>query len=99
MVDPVPRQLGDVQQAVHAAEIDKRAEVGQALDRAHQHLALSDLVPDLLGLSVPLLVQVLALRQDHLAVLAVDLDHLAGDVLAHIRVEIADELRADVRCR
>jgi hypothetical protein len=34
VVDPAPGHVGDVQQAVDAAEVDERAEVGDVLDRA-----------------------------------------------------------------
>ena len=43
MVDVLPRQLGDVDEAVHAAEVDERTEVD---DRRHDTLA------DLAGLEV-----------------------------------------------
>ena len=37
------RHVGDVQQAVDAAEVDERAEVGDVLDHARADLALLDL--------------------------------------------------------
>src|SRR3546814_8750701 len=39
MVDALPGDVGDVQQAVHAAEIDEGAVVGDVLHHASQHLA------------------------------------------------------------
>ena len=39
MVDPAPAHVGDVQQAVDAAQVDERAEVGDVLDRALANLA------------------------------------------------------------
>ena len=41
--DAAPAQVGDVQQAVDAAEIDEGAEVGDVLDHARAHLALFEL--------------------------------------------------------
>ena len=43
VVDPAPAHVGDVQQAVDAAEVDERAEVGDVLDRALADLAGLDL--------------------------------------------------------
>ena len=48
VVDPAPAHVGDVQQAVDAAEVDERAEVGDVLDRALADLADLDLVEELL---------------------------------------------------
>ena len=56
-----PGHVGDVQEAVDAAEIDERAVVGEVLDRPAQHLALGQRVErDLLLLGVLLLEQGLA---------------------------------------
>ena len=48
MVDPAPAHVGDVQQAVDAAQVDERAEVGDVLDRALADLADLDLLEELL---------------------------------------------------
>ena len=42
-VDTPPGNVGDVQQAVDAAEIDERALVGNVLDHAFEHLPLAKL--------------------------------------------------------
>ena len=39
MVDAAPAHVGDVQQAVDAAEVDERAELGDVLDHALAELA------------------------------------------------------------
>jgi hypothetical protein len=39
MVDPSPAHIGDVQQAVDAAQVDERAEFGDVLDDAFAKLA------------------------------------------------------------
>ncbi len=39
MADPLPAHVGDVQQAVDAAQVDERAEVGDVLDHALAELA------------------------------------------------------------
>ena len=43
-VDAAPRHVGDVQQAVDAAEVDERAVVGDVLDDAAEDLALGERV-------------------------------------------------------
>ena len=86
----LPGQLGHVHQAVHAAEIDERAEVD---DRGHHTLAdlalgqgVEERVTDLgLGLLEPG-----PARQDHVVAVLVQLDDLGFDFLAHVRLEIAD---------
>jgi hypothetical protein len=52
VVDAAPGHVGDVQQAVDAAEVDERAEVGDVLDRAGDDVALLEgLHEALLGVS------------------------------------------------
>ena len=48
VVDPAPAHVGDVQQAVDAAQVDERAEVGDVLDGALADLADLDLREELL---------------------------------------------------
>ena len=47
MVDAAPAHVGDVQQAVDAAQVDERAELGDVLDRALADLADVELVEQL----------------------------------------------------
>ena len=55
MVDAAPAHVGDVQQAVDAAQIDERAEVGDVLDHALAALADFQLGQELGLLLCPLL--------------------------------------------
>src|SRR6185437_11412682 len=48
VVDPPPAHVGDVQQAIDAAEVDERAEVGDVLDRPLADLPRRDLLEELL---------------------------------------------------
>ncbi len=48
MLDPAPGQIGDVQQAVDAAEVDERAVVGDVLDDALDHRAFGQGLQQLL---------------------------------------------------
>src|SRR5690554_3148285 len=55
MLHALPRHVGDVQQAVDAAEIDERTVVGQVLDDALQHRAFLERLEQLLALGTVLL--------------------------------------------
>ena len=97
MADAAPRHVGDVQQAVDAAEIDERAVVGDVLDDALEHLALGErLERVLLLLGVLLLEQRLA-REHDVAALLVDLDDAHAQLLAAQRVEVAHRAHVDLR--
>ena len=50
MVDPAPRDVGHVQQAVHATQIDEGAVVGDVLDHAFEHLPLVQVGDQLVAL-------------------------------------------------
>jgi hypothetical protein len=90
VVDVLPGQLGHVHQAVHAAQVDERAEVD---DRGHDALAdlalgqgVEEGVADLgLGLLEPG-----APGQDHVVAVLVQLDDLGFDLLAHVGLQVAD---------
>ena len=97
MADAAPRHVGDVQQAVDAAEIDERAVVGDVLDGALEHLAFGERVQRvLLLLRVFFLEENLAGEHD-VAALLVDLDDAHPQFLAAQRVEIADRTHVDLR--
>ena len=97
--DAAPRHVGDVQQAVDAAEIDERAVVGDVLDGALQHLALGKGVQRvLLLLGVFFFEEHLAGEHD-VAALLVDLDDAHAQLLAAKRVEVADRPHVDLRAR
>jgi hypothetical protein len=49
MPDAAPAHVGDVQQAVHAVEVDERAEIGDVLDRALADVARGHLGEQLRG--------------------------------------------------
>ena len=94
MVDAPPGDVGDVQEAVDAAEIDERAIVGEVLDRAVDDLALGEVGDDLVALLGPALLEHGTAGDDDVAAAPVhfqDLERL-GDV--HQRPDIAH--RTDV---
>ena len=85
--DAAPADLGDMDHAVHAANIDERAIGGQALDSAGVFLADLDLAPDLLGVLLALTVEDGADGADHALTTTVDLGDLEAlgraDKLGH----------------
>jgi hypothetical protein len=97
VIDVLPGQLGDVNQTVDAAEIDERTEVDDRRDDALANLALLQLVQELaadLGLG---LLEPRATRQDHVVAVLVELDDLRLDLLADVRLQIADATHLDER--
>mgnify|MGYP003694602545 FL=1 len=97
MADAAPRHVGDVQQAVDAAEIDERAVVGDVLDDALEHLALGERLERVLLLLGVLLFEERLARQHDVAALLVDLDDAHAQLLAAQRVEVADRTHVDLR--
>ena len=76
MVDAPPGDVGDVQQAVDAAEIDERAVVGDVLDHAVDDLALFEVLHQLLALLGAGLFQHGAAGDDDVAAAAIHLEDL-----------------------
>ena len=99
MVDVRPRELGDVDQAVHAVEVDERAEVDDVRDLALDDVAGLEPVEDLLALLLALLFEHGAAREHDVVARAVELDHLAAELLAEELVEILDAADVDERRR
>ena len=82
MVDAAPGDVGDVQQAVDAAEVDERAVVGDVLDHAVDDLAFLEVLDDLGALLGAALFQDRAARDDDVAAAPVHLEDLEG--LRHV---------------
>ena len=97
IVDAAPAHVGDVQQAVDAAEIDEGAELGDVLDDALADLARLDLAEQLLLHLLALVFEQLAAADDDVAAGLVDLEDLALDGL----VDVVGDVRrpADVHLR
>ena len=91
VVHAAPRHVGDVEQAVDAAEIHERAEVGDIGDVAAHEVALADILQQVLLLVVALILDELATRDDDIASLFVDLENHRAHRLAD---ELADVARA-----
>ena len=97
MADAAPRHVGDVQQAVDAAEVDERAVVGDVLDDAAEHLALGERLERVLLLLGVLFFEQRLAREHDVAALLVDLDDAHAQLLAAQRVEVAHRAHVDLR--
>src|SRR4029450_11834391 len=83
VVDVAPRQLRDVNQAVDPVEVDERPEVDDVRDLALDDLARLQAPEDLLADLLALLLEHGPTRQHDVVAAAVELDHLALELLAH----------------
>ena len=97
VVDVRPRELGDVDQAVDAVEVDERAEVDDVRDLALDDEAGLQAVEDLLALLLALLLEHRAAREHDVVARAVELDDLALDRLVQELVEVRDAADVDQR--
>ena len=89
MREASPGHVGDVQQAVDAAEIDEGAVIGEVLDRAVENRALFEVLEGRRAPGVLLLFEDLLAGDDDVAALLVELDDADIDGLADVGVEIA----------
>jgi hypothetical protein len=80
VVDPAPGHVGDVEQAVDAAQVDERAEVGDVLDRAGDDLAFLERLHEALLGGVALLLDQLAPGDHDVVALKVDLEDRRADL-------------------
>jgi hypothetical protein len=97
VVDVRPRQLGDVDEAVDAVEVDERAEVDDVRDLALDDEPRLEAVEDLLALLLALLLEDRAAAQDHVVARAVELDDLRLDLRAHVLVQVGHAADVDQR--
>ena len=96
MVDPAPAHVGDVQQAVDAAEIDEGAVVGEVLDLALDDLAFGETV-ERVGLELGALgLEQHSAREHDVAATLVELDDLEVEFLTEEDVEVADRPEIDL---
>src|SRR5262249_45355745 len=86
--DAAPAHVGDVQQAVDAAQVHEGAELGDVLDDAAADLAGLDLVEQLLLHLLALVLEELAAADDDVAASLVDLEDLALDGAADVVADV-----------
>src|SRR5919199_2652018 len=97
VVHVAPRELGDVDQAVHAVEVDERTEVDDVRDHALDVLARLEPVEDRLPRLLALVLEDGAAREDDVVPRPVELDHLAAELLGEELVEVLDAADVDER--
>ena len=99
VVDPAPCDVGDMQQAVDAAEVDERAVVGEILDRALDHLAFREVGDDFVALLGPALLEHGAAGNHDVAAPAVHLEDLERLRHIHQRRDVAHRADVDLAAR
>ena len=99
MTHALPRHVGDVQQAVDAAEVHERAVIGEVLDHALDDRAFLQALEQLLALLGELALDHRATRNHHVVALAVELDDLELEFLALEVDRIAHRTHVDQRAR
>ena len=97
MVDVLPGQLGDVDQAVHPAEVDEGAEVHDRGDDALADLAGLQVDEELAALFLLGLLEPGTARQHDVVPVLVELDDLGLEDLADVRLQVADPAQLDER--
>ena len=97
VVHVAPRELGDVDEPVHAVEVDEGAEVDDVRDRPVDDVARAQTVEDRLAHLLALVLEHRAAREHDVVARAVELDHLAAKLLAEELVEILDAADVDER--
>src|SRR6185295_13259055 len=99
VVDPAPGDIGDVQEAVDAAEINERTVIGDVLDHAVDHLTLFEVLHQLLALLGAGLFENRAARHHDVAAAAIHLQDLERLRIVHQRCDVADRTDVDLRAR
>src|SRR4051812_18673140 len=99
MVDATPRDIGDVQQAVDAAEVDERTVIGDVLDYAVDHLTLFEVLHQFLALLGAGLFENRTARHHDVAAAAIHLQNLERLRIVHQRCDVADRADVDLRTR
>src|SRR5215469_810654 len=99
MIDAPPGNVGDMQQAVDAAEVHKGAVVGDVLDHAVDDLAFLEVLHQLLALLGAGLLKHGASRHHDVAAAAVHLQDLERLRHVHERGDVADRPDVDLAAR
>src|SRR6202165_4051267 len=99
VIDPAPGDIGDMQQAVDAAEIDERTVIGDVLDHAVDDLAFFEILHQFLALFGTGLLEHRAARYHDVAAAAIHLEDLERLRIVHQRRYVADRADIDLRAR
>src|SRR4029078_1062048 len=99
VIDPAPGDIGDVQEAVDAAEINERTVIGDVLDHAVDHLTLFEVLHQILALLGAGLFENRAARHHDVAAATVHLEDLERLRVVHQGCYVADRADVDLRAR
>src|SRR5882762_4879545 len=99
VIDPAPGDIGDVQEAVDAAEVDERTVIGDVLDDAVDDLAFLEILHQFLALFGAGLFQNRAARHHDVAATAIHLEDLERLRIVHQRGDVADRADIDLGAR
>ena len=97
MGNAAPGEIGDVQQAVHAAQIDENAEIGDVFGHAFENLAGLHRRKDFFALRAKFLLDKGLVRNNDVVVGRIQLDDLEFHALFEVRIEIAHRTHIDLR--
>ena len=97
VVHAAPREVGDVNQAVNATEVDEHTIGGDILNGTLKHLTFFKLGDNLFALLLKFGLDENLVRNNHVAVFLVDFHNLELHGLAHEDVVVADGLNIDLR--
>ncbi len=97
--DTTPRQVGDMDKSIHAAQVDKCAVRNDVLDGTFDDLTLFELADDLVLLSFELGFNESLVGDNDILVLVVDLDDLEFHGLVNIHVVVANGFDIDLGTR
>src|SRR5262249_61820127 len=95
VIDMAPGELGDVDQAVDALQVHEGPEVDDVGDLALHDLSGLEAAEDLLPHLLALLLEHGPTRENDVVAGAVELDHLALELLAHELVQVLDAADVD----
>ncbi len=96
VVDAAPAEVGDVDKAVNAAEVDKHAVLGDVLDGAFQHLTFFEVADNLSFLSFDDVFDKSLVADDDIFVFVVDLNNFEFHLFADVNVVVAYLLDVDL---
>src|SRR5690606_8773217 len=99
MVDATPGHVGDVQQAVDAAEVNERTVIGDVLDDAVNNLTFFEVLNDFRTLLGTGLFENGTARDDDVAATLVHLEDFEGLRVVHQRRDVADGTDVHLRTR
>ena len=96
IADTAPGEVGDVDETVHAAEVDEYAVVGDILDGTFENLALFKLADDFALLLLEFSLEESLMGNDDVAELLIDLDNLEVHGLVDECIVVTDRLDVDL---